>query len=342
MKEYGIAIIGAGLMGNRRGDAIHRTGLGRIVAAADNDIFRAIAYGEKFSCSIYTDWREVLSLPFVDIAVISVPNACSAEIIEFGLQQKKHILCEKPLGRTAEEAHRIISASKDTPSVIRVGFNHRFHGALYKTKELLRESAIGDILTIRARYGHGGRLGMEKEWRFIKNISGGGELLDQGVHLIDLCRWYGGDFSEIFAITEKKFWDADVEDNAFVLMKNQSVTAQFHVSVTNWKNIFSFEIFGTHGFLSIEGLGGSYGKETLTYGKRKLEFGIPDMEVFAFDGDTSWDDEWRHFIRACNGESSDCATVYDGYAANSIVEAAYASSHTKSIQTLTYEKSILF
>ncbi|MDO8655883.1 MAG: Gfo/Idh/MocA family oxidoreductase, partial [Nanoarchaeota archaeon] len=260
-------------MGHRRGKAIQNTGLGKIIAVADVDPIKAGEYGKEFSCDTYTDWKEVVSSPLVDVVIISVPNLYSAEIILYTLKQGKNILCEKPLGRTLHEAKSIVDVAQHASSVIRVGFNHRFHPALYRAKELLRENVIGNLMTVRARYGHGGRLGMEKEWRFQKAISGGGELLDQGVHLIDLCRWYGGEFSEIFSITETKFWDTDVEDNAFVLMKNQSVTAQFHVSVTNWKNIFSFEIFGTHGFLSIDGLGGWYGKETLTYGKRKIEFG---------------------------------------------------------------------
>ncbi len=192
---------------------------------------------------------------------------------------------------------------------------------------MVDEGKIGKVFNIRARYGHGGRAGMEKEWRASKDLCGGGELLDQGVHVIDLIRWFGGEINEVYGKVETKFWDMEVEDNAFAILKtSNNVSASFHVSWTNWKNIFSFEIFGTEGYLRIEGLGGSYGQETLEFGKRKKEGGRPDIEIFEFPPeDVSWVKEWEEFKRACAERREPIGSGYDGLKANEVIEAIYRS-----------------
>jgi predicted dehydrogenase len=171
---------------------------------------------------------------------------------------------------------------------------------------------------------------MEKEWRFDRKISGGGELLDQGVHLIDLARWFAGEFDRVYGMTPTKFWHTKVEDNAFALMMNRQVTVSFHASTTNWKNIFSFEVFGETGFLQVDGKGGSYGEEALTYGRRKPEFGVPDLEVFRFPGeDLSWEREWENFVHGVAGSGKIIGGAMDGFLANTIVDAIYRSSRSR-------------
>ncbi|MEW5843882.1 MAG: Gfo/Idh/MocA family oxidoreductase, partial [Bacteroidota bacterium] len=204
----------------------------------------------------------------------------------------------------------------------------RFHPAVWKAKQLTDEGAIGKIFNIRARYGHGGRPGMEKEWRASKDLCGGGELLDQGVHIIDLIRWFGGEIKEVYGKVETKFWEMQVEDNAFAILKTaENVTASFHVSWTNWKNIFSFEIFGTDGYLRIEGLGGSYGVETLEVGKRNMQGGKPEIQVSEFPSeDISWKEEWKEFKKAIEEKRDPIGNGIDGLKANEVIEAIYRSN----------------
>lgn len=323
-----VGIIGAGLMGYRRGRAIQTTGQGTIAIVCDTDEKRVADFARDFRCGVTGRWEDVIGSSAVDAVIISVPNNIASTIVLAALDAGKHVLCEKPLGMNQEQAKKMYEYSQRASGVLGVGFNHRFHPGILRAKQLYEANMIGKCIVIRGRYGHGGRLGMEHEWRFQKEISGGGELLDQGVHLIDLARWFAGDFKEVFCSAQTFFWDTELEDNAFVTMKNSTVTCQFHVSVTNWKNIFSFEVFGTNGFLSIEGLGGSYGLETLTLGKRKDEFGVPVIETHTFEVDTSWDYEWSEFIKACAGEPSAIAGGFDGFAANSIIESAYMSSRS--------------
>ena len=171
---------------------------------------------------------------------------------------------------------------------------------------------------------------MEKEWRFDKKTSGGGELLDQGVHLVDLARWFAGDFDRVYGVTRTTFWRTKVDDNAFALVMNPRVTVSLHASTTNWKNIFSFEIFGETGFLQIEGKGGSYGEEVLTYGRRRAEFGVPEIEVNRFPGkDKSWEREWLNFVRSVAGKEDVSGNAIDGLRANTIVDAIYRSSRLR-------------
>jgi predicted dehydrogenase len=168
---------------------------------------------------------------------------------------------------------------------------------------------------------------MEQEWRASKDLCGGGELLDQGVHVIDLIRWFAGDVSEVCGRVETKFWDIEVEDNAFAILKTSAgVTACFHVSWTNWKNIFSFEVFGADGYVKVEGLGGSYGPETLEWGRRKKEGGKPDVELVEFPPeDVSWSNEWREFLAAVKEKREPIGSGYDGLKANEVIGAIYRS-----------------
>lgn len=325
-KAIRIGIVGAGLIGGKRAEAIHKTKKGTLVAVADPDFPRAEALAEKFGVEALADWKNLVARKDIDAVIVAVPNAFLAPIVLAALKQGKHVLCEKPFGITSKESAAMITAAKRAKRLVKVGFNHRFHAGIQKAHDIFKGGGIGKVLFIRARYGHGGRKGMEKEWRFDKKISGGGELLDQGVHVIDLARWFGGEFKSVYGLAQTKFWKTELDDNTFALMKNDQVTASFHVSATNWKNIFSFEIFGELGYLEISGKGGSYGAETLTHAKRRLGF-APETEIFTFDQeDVSWAREWQNFIDAVQGKEKLIGDAEDGLRANQIIESLYKSS----------------
>jgi predicted dehydrogenase len=321
-----IGIVGAGLIGAKRADAIRRTKHGILVAIADVDHARAKALAEKYGVESAGEWKKFVTRKDIDVIIVAVPNAFAAPIVLAALKARKHVLCEKPFGITVKESRAMVAAARKARRIVKVGFNHRFHEGLRKAHDIVESGAIGKILFIRARYGHGGRKGMEKEWRFSKKISGGGELLDQGVHIIDLARWFAGEFDEVYGLTQTKFWKTKVDDNAFALMTNKRTTVSFHVSTTNWKNVFSFEIFGEKGFLQIDGKNGSYGRETLSYGKANLGF-TPDVEIFLFESqDHSWEREWEHFVDAILKRKKVSGDAMDGLRANEIVAALYKSS----------------
>ncbi len=321
-----VAIVGCGLIGGKRARAL---GPGdRLIAVCDLLPERARALAEAHGSEAAADWRAVVNRPDVDAMVVSTVNDSLASVTIAGLRAGKHVLCEKPLGRNAEEAERMVRAAREAGRVLKTGFNHRFHPAVFRAKKMVDDGEVGDLLSIRARYGHGGRPGMEKEWRSSREICGGGELLDQGVHVIDLIRWFGGEVTEAFGKVETKFWEIGVEDNAFGILKSErNVTAQFHVSWTNWKNIFSLEIFGRDGYLHVSGLGGSYGPESLEWGKRNPAGGRPAVDTVEFPADDrSWNEEWKEFLSAIRNGSEPAGSGFDGLQANRIVAALYESS----------------
>ena len=341
-----LAIIGCGLIGRKRALALGRDDV--LVACCDTNEASARKFSEEFKCKAYTDHKKLISENDFDVAIVAVVNKYAKGIVVDALKARRHVLAEKPLGRNVSEAAEMLAAlpfpRPPSPTVpkslplllLKTGFNHRFHPGVCKAKELLDAGEIGEPFNIRAAYGHGGRPGMEKEWRASRELCGGGELLDQGVHIIDLIRWFGGEISELTGNVETKFWDMEVEDNAYAIAKTEKgVTASFHVSWTNWKNVFSFEIFGTQGYLKITGLGGSYGLESLEIGRRKKEGGRPDIEMFEFPPeDVSWKEEWKEFKSAISQNREPLGNGYDGLMANKIIEAIYKSSIEKRMVTL--------
>jgi predicted dehydrogenase len=327
MKTIRVGIVGAGLIGGKRAEAIVSTGKGKLVAVADPDAKRAEALARKYGAEAYSDWKKLVVRKDIDVVIVAVPNAFAASVVLAALKHGKHVLVEKPFGINTKESLAMLAAAKKAKRLVKVGFNHRFYASILKAREIFEKGGIGKVLFIRSRYGHGGRRGMEKEWRSDKKISGGGELLDQGVHIIDLARWFAGDFKSVYGLAETKFWNTNLDDNTFVLMENGDATVSFHVSTTNWRNIFSFEVFGDKGFLDIGGKGGSYGKEVLTYGKCRPELGAPDIKVFTFAAkEASWDREWENFVSAIGGRRKISGDGKDGLAANELVEAIYRSS----------------
>jgi predicted dehydrogenase len=175
---------------------------------------------------------------------------------------------------------------------------------------------------IRGRYGHGGRLGYEHEWRADPALSGGGELIDQGTHLIDLARWFLGEFPDVSGFAHTYYWDMPVEDNGFMILKTDTQqTAFLHASCTEWKNTFSFEIYGKTGKLHIEGLGGSYGVERLSWYRMLPDMGPPETIIWEYPmSDNSWEMELREFVDDINQNRQPAAGLFDALAALSITE----------------------
>ena len=327
--SHDVAIIGAGLIGTKRAAALSAFNDFRLKVVADVNPTAADKLAEQFGAESAVDWRAVIDRPDVDFVVVSTVNNVLAQITIAALQSGKHVLCEKPLGRNVDESSSILEHAQNGV-VLKTGFNHRHHPAIAKAKHLADIGEIGRILFLRCRYGHGGRPGYEKEWRASKDLCGGGELLDQGVHVADLFRWFAGDFDYAFGYTPTCFWNMEVEDNAFAMFKNNAgVVATMHTSWTQWKNLFSFEVFGDLGYLIVEGLGGSYGVETLKIGKRNPKGGHPDEKIEQFSGpDVSWQLEWAEFTQAIRQKRQPIGNGFDGHQANKMIDAVRRSAQT--------------
>jgi predicted dehydrogenase len=318
-----ISLIGCGLIGNKRAKAL---GPHALTVCADTNLSRAQTLAAQHpGCLASTDWRLAATRDDVDVVIVSTTNDVLAPATLAAVQSGKHVLVEKPAARNAAELEPVVCAARDAGVIVKVGFNHRFHPALLKARKIIDTGVLGPLMFLRARYGHGGRLGMEKEWRGDPAVSGGGEMLDQGVHLIDLARWFLGDFAEVSGHVGTFFWDWPVEDNGFALLKTAAgQVAWLHASCTEWKNCFSFEIYGKTGKLHVEGLGGSYGVERLSFYRMLPQMGPPETTIWEYPGeDRSWHVEFEHFASCIAQKKQPIGSLDDALAALSIVDKLY-------------------
>ena len=244
------------------------------------------------------------------------------------LHAGKSVFVEKPAAISTRQLDELLTLSNHAGLPVRVGYNHRYHPALLKARELVDGGTIGPLMFIRARYGHGGRLGYNREWRADPKLSGGGELIDQGVHLIDLAHWFLGDFANVEGHATTYFWDMPVDDNAFVSLRTEAnQTAWLHVSCTEWKNLFSFEIYGRTGKLHIEGLGTSYGTERLSLYKMLPQMGPPDTTIWEYPAaDISWELEVKDFLEDIRLGRTPVPGLKEARAVLQVVEKIYQRS----------------
>ena len=320
-----LIIIGCGLIGSKRAAAAAGH---NIVAVCDPDAERRDRLARQTSARAIADWREAIVVD-ADAVVIATPHDQLAKIGLAAIEAGRHVLVEKPAGRQPAEVAPLVAAAKARGRIVKVGFNHRFHPAIARAKAIADEGGIGPLLFIRGRYGHGGRIGYEKEWRFDPDISGGGELIDQGSHLIDLSRWFLGDLTLTYGAVPNYFWPSRVEDNCFLALEGKEKRmAWLHASWTEWKNLFVFEIMGRDGKLTIEGLGGSYGTERLTFHRMLPQMGPPETTIWEYPfPDRSFADEFDNFVAAVEGHAPTIGDINDAYANLSIIQAVYDRAH---------------
>jgi predicted dehydrogenase len=317
-----IGIIGCGLIGQKRAAAI---GVDDSIAmVCDTDLDRASGLAARTGTAASTDWRKLLQID-IDGVIVATSHDSLAPIALAAVEAGKHVLLEKPAARSVDELQPVRDAARRRGVSVKVGYNHRFHRGLLAAKDIVKAGSLGPLHYIRGRYGHGGRKGYEREWRCDPAVSGGGELIDQGAHLIDLSRWFLGDLSLDYAATPTYFWRTDVEDNCFLALRGgRGEMAWLHASWTEWKNTFSFEITGRDGKLTIDGLGGSYGAERLTYHKMLPQMGPPETTIWEYPfSDSSWANEFASFKAAQTGGGEDIADIDDACAVLGIIDAAY-------------------
>jgi len=292
----GVAIVGCGVIGRKRAAALGPAGL-EACADAVPQRARDLA-GTVRGATALDHWQEAVTHPAVTIVIVATTNDALTPVSTAAVQAGKHVLVEKPGARTVEELDGLIAAARQHRRQVRVGFNHRYHPALLEARALVDRGALGPLMFLRARYGHGGRVGYDREWRADPARSGGGELIDQGVHLIDLAGWFLGPFAAIHGVAATCYWDMPVDDNAFLTLRTAAGQVAFlHVSCTEWKNLFSFELYGRNGKIAIDGLGGSYGVERIAFYRMLPEMGPPETTIQEYPrGDRSWALEFAEFL----------------------------------------------
>jgi predicted dehydrogenase len=338
-----IAIIGAGLQGNRRAQALVGLPGTELVIVTAKEHSSAAPLAARMQCAAGAGWEDVVRRKDIDVVLVCTPPDIHAAITLAALNEGKHVLCEKPLARTIAEAEAMVATAREKGLVLKCGFNHRHHPGVVAAKKQFDCGVIGVPIFLRAVYGICGRPGYEKEWRADPSITSGGQLMEQGIHVIDLFRWFLGEIQDVIAVAETSYWPiAPLEDNAFVTCRTATgVPASLHSSLTLWKNIFSFEVHGKEGYLAVEGLGGGYGTEKLITGRTVFDRPFVYETTEFRGGDISWKDEWLAFLDATNTGAEVLGSGTDGVEALRIVFAAYEAARLGRRITLASSNSRL-
>ncbi len=323
-----VAILGCGLIGEKRARAL--TASQQLAAVYDPDFRRSRLVADLGSGTAVVSSSATEAIERAGpggLVIVATTHDLLAELALEAASGGCHVLIEKPGGRRPAELESLAVMAEFNSTVVRVGFNHRFHPGVLASRELLIGEEAGPVIMVRGRYGHGGRIGYETEWRADPVRSGGGELLDQGVHLIDLVRYLTGPPSLKYAAMSTLFWEMPVEDNAFLHLGLASGgDGWLHASWTEWKNLFSLELTCREVKIELTGLGGSYGPDTCTIYRMGPGMGPPQVTTTQWPpGDRSWSDEMADVERELQGEPSIGASLADAIATLRIVEEAYGS-----------------
>lgn len=328
-----IGIVGAGLQARRRAPVFLKLPDTKLVVISAQHEGHAKKLAGQFGCEHEVGWEWVGKRNDLDAILVCTPPHLHERISVLAMETGKHVLCEKPLARTLEECELMIEVSEAAKKILKCGFNHRHHPGILEAKRQIDKGKIGKLLFIRCRYGITGEPGREKEWRGDPKQAAGGHLMEQGIHAVDLSRWFLGEFDQIACFRQTQYWPlGDLEDNAFMMMRTrEGEVSSIHTSLLQWKNLFSFEIFGEEGFFEIEGLGGSYGVEKLHFCPKK--YGKPfEVTTTEFrEGDKSWFLEWLEFAAAIKEGRQPLGSAEDGMEAMRLVLQAYRVSDAQKI-----------
>jgi predicted dehydrogenase len=301
-----VAIAGYGVVGKKRRQYIDSHPRLQTVAVCDRQFSESGQFedGVKFSQSYHELLREK-----ADVLFVCLTNDVAAEVTAEGLKRGMHVFCEKPPGRDLDDIAMVMSVEKQHPQLkLMYGFNHRYHDSVREALKVIKSGDFGAVLNIKGTYGKSKIVGFNSDWRTKRAIAGGGILLDQGIHMVDMLRLFGGEFNEIHSFVSNSFWHHDVEDNAYALMKNkEGVVAFLHSSATQWRHRFHLEITLTKGAIILSGiLSGtkSYGAETITIvSANPDDSGDPKEVMIRYNEDPSWRDEIADFVRSIDGNS---------------------------------------
>ena len=333
-KTLKVGLIGLGRMGGIRYRELQNHPHAEVVCGADPNESLFAAY-PGVRCS--TDPEDVLQAD-IDAVVICTPNKFTPLMVCQALDGGKHVLCEKPPGRTLKDVHDIIEAEKRNPNLaLKFGFNHRYHAGIQEARRIIDSGRLGHLLWMRGVYGKAGGDGFEDTWRSDRELAGGGILLDQGIHMLDLLRYFCGDFTEVKSMVSTSYWKVPLEDNAFALLRDEyGRTAMVHSSSTHWKHRFTLELFMSDGYLTVNGILSStrsYGDETISVARNRFNDGVavgkPTEEIIYFDTDPSWQLEVEDFVdSAINGTPVESGTSEDALKVMELIYAIYENDES--------------
>lgn len=298
-------IIGYGKMGRIRHIAIKEVGKGKLIAVSEPGLNDLIDDVPNLS------HKEIIAHPDIDAMIICTPNYLNKDLTIRSLQAGKHVFCEKPPAFTEEEVIEIKKAEEASGKKLMYGFNHRHHDSVIRMKQIVDSNEFGKIVWMRGRYGKSVTEDYYDNWRAKKELAGGGILIDQGIHMLDLFLHLAGDFDRVKAEVSNLYWNLEVEDNAFVILRNTvtGIDASLHSTMSQWRHLFSLEVFMEKGYMVLNGLitsSMSYGEEILSIAKNRSTAPAAtwkDEVKTQYIDDHSWRYEMEHFLEAIENDT---------------------------------------
>jgi predicted dehydrogenase len=302
MNKLKVGIAGYGIVGKRRHEYIRQHPKLKVTAICEQ------TFGPDFSdlpgISYFNNYKQLLQED-LDILFVCLPNNLAAEVTIAGLEHGLHVFCEKPPGRDVDDIKRVIEVEKRYPNLkLKYGFNHRYHESVKEALHIIQSGELGEVINLRGVYGKSRVIPFSGGWRSKRELAGGGILLDQGIHMVDLMRLFCGEFVEVKSFVSNDFWKHDVEDNAFAIMKDhRGRIAMLNSTATQWQHKFNLEISLSQGYIELHGIlsgSKSYGEEKIVIGERDEESNDGQMKskTVKFLQDNSWKDEIYEFAEA--------------------------------------------
>jgi len=299
MIKLKVGIAGYGIVGKRRHQYIDLHPGMEVVGVCDQ--IYSESYTNQHGIKCFTNYKDLIK-ENIDILFVCLPNDIAPEVTIAGLENQTHVFCEKPPGRTVEDILNVIKVEKKYPHVkLKYGFNHRYHNSVRMALDVIKSKELGEVINIRGVYGKSRIISFEGGWRSQREIAGGGILLDQGIHMLDLMRLFCGEFVEIKSYVNNSYWKHEVEDNAYAIMKNEAgMISMLHSTATQWQHCFVMDIALTEGYIELHGIlsgSKSYGEEKIIFGRRDDESmnGQMESKTINFLVDDSWRDEIFEF-----------------------------------------------
>lgn len=318
LKIYNAGIAGFGIVGKKRFQCTLKNKNINVIAVCDKKFKKKIS--KKNELIYYKDYKDLLENENLDLILVCMTNDIASLVTINALKNGLHVFCEKPPGRTVDEVKKVIKEEKKNPTLkLMYGFNHRYHSSVQKALKIIKSKKLGKIINMRGVYGKSKLVTFNQPtWRTKRSIAGGGVLLDQGIHMLDLMRYFAGEFTEVKSFVSNSYWGFNVEDNVYAVMKtNDNKYAMLNSSATQWRHTFNLDINLSHGSLILRGIlsgSKSYGSESLTIVKAnsKTDIVTPLEKNLYFYEDRSLDDELKYFVdtikydnKVINGSSFD-------------------------------------
>ena len=317
-RKYKVGIAGFGVVGKRRFQILRKKRNIHIISICDKTFnFKTKT---KNNVQYFNNFSDLIIKTDIDILFVCLTNDVAPLATMMALNNGIHVFCEKPPGRNVKDIKKVIRVENKKRNLkLMYGFNHRYHDSVIEALKIVNEKKLGKIINIKGVYGKSQMINFNStDWRTKRKIAGGGILLDQGIHIVDLIRLFAGEFIVMSSIVSNNFWNYDVEDNAYALIKSSSgVVGMIHSSATQWRHKFSLDINLEKGSINLSGIlsgSKSYGEETLTLIKSNpvKDKGIPKEKIFSYKKDSSWEREIDSFMHSIiydkdvkNGNSND-------------------------------------